>query len=77
MLVLDVRWYFSTLSRACVEKENQENCHHQSKDRRFTVQYDRNTKTGGLFSEYINNFFKIKQERSGWPNWCNTAIEKE
>lgn len=41
------------------------------------MQYDRNTKTGGLFSEYINSFLKIKQECSGWPSWCVTDIDKE
>ena len=30
-------------------------------------QYDPTTKTGGLFTDYINTFLKIKQEASGWP----------
>ena len=35
-------------------------------------QYDPVTKSGGLFSEYINTFLKIKQESSGIPQWCET-----
>ncbi|XP_063913325.1 uncharacterized protein LOC135129984 [Zophobas morio] len=42
-----------------------------------TVKYDPETKTGGLFSEYVNTFLKIKQECSGWPTWCNTEHEKD
>ncbi|CAH1115486.1 unnamed protein product [Psylliodes chrysocephalus] len=42
-----------------------------------TVQYDPNTKTGGLFSEYISNFLKIKQQASGWPVDCKSIVEKE
>ena len=33
-------------------------------------QYNPETQRGGLFSEYINTFLKIKQESSGWPVWC-------
>jgi G:T-mismatch repair DNA endonuclease (very short patch repair protein) len=40
------------------------------------VQYDPTTKTGGLFSGYINNFLKIKQECSGWPSWCVTQDDR-
>lgn len=35
-----------------------------------TTQYDRKTNTGGLFAEYINTFLKLKQQASGWPEWC-------
>ncbi|CAH1103752.1 unnamed protein product [Psylliodes chrysocephalus] len=42
-----------------------------------TVQYDHNTKTGGLFPEYISNFLKIKQQASGWPADCKSIVEKE
>ena len=35
-----------------------------------TSQYDPETKTGGLFTEYVNTFLKMKQEASGWPEWC-------
>jgi hypothetical protein len=40
------------------------------------VQYDPTTKTGGLFSGYINNFLKIKQDCSGWPSWCVTQNDR-
>jgi len=33
-------------------------------------QYDVVAKTGGLFTEYVNTFLKVKQEASGWPDWC-------
>ena len=23
-----------------------------------------------MFTEYVNTFFKLKQEASGWPKWC-------
>lgn len=39
-------------------------------------QYDPKSKTGGLFTEYINTFLKIKQEASGWPEWCKTEADK-
>ena len=30
-------------------------------------QYDATSKSGGLFAGYMNLFFKLKQEASGWP----------
>ena len=42
-----------------------------------TTQYDQEKKEGGLFSEYIRTFLKIKQEASGWPAWCQTTEDKE
>lgn len=40
-------------------------------------QYDPNSKTGGVFTEYINTFLKMKQEASGWPSWCIAEIDKQ
>ena len=37
-----------------------------------TSRYDQQTKSGGIFTEYINTFLKLKQEASGWPEWCQT-----
>ncbi|CAC5384164.1 unnamed protein product [Mytilus coruscus] len=34
-------------------------------------------KTGGIFTEYINNFLKMKQEASGWPSWCITEKHRQ
>ena len=34
--------------------------------------YDSKTKTGGIFTDYVNTFLKIKQEASGWPEWCQS-----
>lgn len=39
--------------------------------------YDPETMTGGLFTEYVNTFLKIKQEASGWPDWCKTEDDKQ
>ena len=33
-------------------------------------QYDPYSKSGGIFTEYVNTFLKVKQEASGWPEWC-------
>ena len=41
-----------------------------------TSKYDPNSQSGGLFSEYINAFLKLKQEASGWPAWCVTDEDK-
>ena len=41
-----------------------------------TEQYDTTTKTGGLFTEYVNTFLRMKQEASGWPQWCETVEDK-
>ena len=40
-------------------------------------QYDPNSKTGGVFTEYINTFLKMKQEASGCPSWCIAEIDKQ
>ena len=37
---------------------------------------DPETMTGRLFTEYVNTFLKIKQEASGWPDWCKTENDK-
>ncbi len=38
--------------------------------------YDPLTKTGGLFTEYVNTFLKLKQKASGWPVWCKTDDDR-
>ena len=40
-------------------------------------QYDPSTKTGGIFTEYVNTFLKVKQEASGWPDWCRSELQKQ
>ena len=40
-------------------------------------QYDLQSKTGGIFTEYVNTFLKIKQEASDWPQWCTTDDLKQ
>ena len=34
------------------------------------------SQSGGLFSEYINTFFKFKQEASGWSKDIKTEQDK-
>ncbi len=41
-----------------------------------TTCYDPTKKEGGLFIDYINTFLKLKQEFSGYPNWCSTPDDK-
>ncbi|XP_041349362.1 uncharacterized protein LOC121368687 [Gigantopelta aegis] len=41
-----------------------------------TMQYEPTTHEGGLFADYINTFLKLKQEASGWPEWCVTEEDK-
>jgi DNA polymerase elongation subunit (family B) len=38
--------------------------------------YDPETKSGGIFTEYINTFLKGKQEASGFPNHIKTEQDK-
>ena len=40
-------------------------------------QYDEKTKTGGIFTTYINQFLKMKQEASGFPSNVKTEEEKD
>ena len=39
--------------------------------------YDPITKTGGIFTEYVNLFVKGKQEASGFPPGCTTLEQKQ
>ena len=39
--------------------------------------YDPKLKSGGLFTGYINQAMKEKQEASGYPDDCQTDEEKE
>ncbi|MES9882603.1 MAG: DNA polymerase [Sedimenticola sp.] len=41
-----------------------------------TTCYDPAKKEGGLFVDYINTFLKLKQESSGYPDWCSTPADK-
>jgi len=38
--------------------------------------YNKETKTGGLFTQYINTFLKLKQQASGFPDSVTTPEEK-
>lgn len=42
-----------------------------------TIKYDKETKTGGLFTDFMKTFLKIKLESSGWPSWATTLQAKE
>jgi hypothetical protein len=41
-----------------------------------TEQYGPKTKTGGLFTDYVNTFLKMKQEAGGWPEWCQNENDR-
>ena len=41
-----------------------------------STQYNKSTKQGGLFAQYVNTFLKFKQEASGWPEWCDNDEKK-
>ena len=38
---------------------------------------DAEKKSGGLFTEYVNTFLKVKQENSGYPSWCENDNDKD
>ena len=42
-----------------------------------TAKYDIETKTGGLFTEYVNMFLKSKQEADGFPENANSDEKKK
>lgn len=39
-------------------------------------QFDKAKKIGGLFTDMMNKFIKIKQQASGWPGNCTTEAQK-
>src|SRR3569832_830855 len=41
-----------------------------------TSQYNPQTKSGGLFSEYIDLFLRLKQQADGYPSWAITDQQK-
>lgn len=40
------------------------------------AQYDAISKTGGIFTDYINAFLRLKQQADGWPRDSMTDDEK-
>ena len=42
-----------------------------------TEMYDANSKTGGLFTKYINTFLQLKQQASGYPEHVKTEEEED
>ena len=41
-----------------------------------TDQYDKASGEGGIFAGYIDTFLRIKQESSGYPDWCKTEQDE-
>jgi len=41
------------------------------------TRYDPETGDGGFFAEYIDTFFKLKTEASGYPDWVRTEKDEE
>lgn len=42
-----------------------------------TEMYNKETKEGGIFTQYINKFLKLKQQASGYPSNVKTEEEKD
>ena len=42
-----------------------------------TEMYDQKSKTGGLFTKYINTFLKLKQQASGFPSEISTVKQQK
>ena len=40
-------------------------------------QYDPETRKGGVVTEYVNTFLKLKQEASGWSEWCQCEKDRQ
>jgi hypothetical protein len=38
--------------------------------------FDPKTKTGGIFTDYMNTFLKMRQAASAWPEWCQSENDK-
>lgn len=55
---------------------NIESVWHFSEKSKYNKEGNRPIVDSGLFTEYINTFLKIKQEASGWPDWCRTEEDK-
>ena len=41
------------------------------------MKYDKDSKPGGRFAEYVNMFLKLKQESSGYPSWVQSEEDKK
>ena len=41
-----------------------------------TTMHDSATKTGGLFTDYMEQFLKLKQQASGFPDWVKCDKDK-
>ena len=42
-----------------------------------SAQYNVTSKECGLFQEYVDTFFKLKLQYSGWPSWCADEAKKD
>ena len=49
---------------------------HEVLDWHMSEEYNAKTKKGGLFTDYINTFLKMKQQASGYPDSVKTEEEK-
>jgi len=39
--------------------------------------FDKGSNSGGLFTEYVNMFLKLKQESSGYPSWVQSEEDRD
>ena len=42
-----------------------------------TFKYDGTDPDSGIFTQYINKFLKLKQEKSDWPKWVKDSNDVE
>jgi hypothetical protein len=69
-------WVSDELKKACTKGYRIVKVHEVWQYDR-SILYDPVSKQGGLFTEYINTFLKLKQEASGWPNWVKTEEDAD
>jgi hypothetical protein len=43
----------------------------------LVTQYDKQTRQGGLFVQYINTFLKLKAEGSDYPSWVRSLEDED
>jgi len=41
------------------------------------TRFDIGTNSGGRFTDYVNNFLKLKQESSCYPSWVHSEDDKD
>ena len=71
-------WHFPrrTQYQKCAEEEEEE-VEEEEEEREVWVGKPRHESKTGLFRYYVDQFLKIKQESSGWPDWCQSEADRD